>query len=220
MTPLERALVVYAETKGYTIEAMYTNDIWNDKVYAGRFDFDRCKYRIKQLDPKDFTKINAFLDLVNDMDEYRPKGFAPEYHGFVLDMKFKVGDKVKFKPQFKKGNDVYEVCGFDYYQHANNQCSGISYQLSDFKGDFGYWTREDALELYTPKKSEPIPATEGELAEVFDYDILYVRLKKPTYNGNPCNAVPIIISKKAVNQYIKDYFVLNLDTKCWEDWDK
>lgn len=218
MTPLERALVVYAEARGYIIEGSIVNNEWRDKVYAGRFDFNKGTYRIKQVEPKDFTKVNAYLDLVNELDKYRPKRAAPEHHEFVLDMKFKYGDKVKIKPSFKEPDIVYEIYGFQYYEHANKQCSGISYQLLSPNGNFGHWTREDALELYKP---EPIPATEGELAEVFDYDILYVRLKKPLDNdGNPCNAVPIIISKKSVNLYIKDYFVLNLDTKCWEDWNK
>lgn len=146
-------------------------------------------------------------------------------HEFILTMKFKVGDKVKLKPSFKD-DKIYEIYGFEYYVHANNQCSGITYQLLNPNGEFGHWTREDALDLYNPTESNveiKLPATEDELKMI---SLMGKALKlKNTSPKSPeySTGERLVFSRLAWHSYdniIQSFYVFDPDTKCWEDWSK
>lgn len=86
MTPIERALVVYAEAKGYEVEYLHRDDIqWNcnDKGY---FNFNYSRYRI--MDKRDERKVYDELS-----DFFKPL-YAPEQPSKLLsDL-----ERVKYKP--------------------------------------------------------------------------------------------------------------------------
>jgi len=63
MTALERALVVYAEAKGYEIEVHIEDTLWNVKGTPGFFNFATCDYRIKNREDyrKTYDELSDFF---------------------------------------------------------------------------------------------------------------------------------------------------------------
>ena len=164
MTAIERALVVYAEAKGYEIEVETNPNIWYNKENCGLFNFSR-KYRIKNK--KDYRKVYDELS-----DFFKPL-YSPEQTSELLsDM-----ERVKYKP-------------------------------AGFSCETKMYTREEIEELYKP---EPIPATEEELEEIKAEKNSCFWVKDKT------SGITWKFSQMSVD-VLESFYILNLSTKCWEDW--
>ena len=127
-------------------------------------------------------------------------------HEFIIKMKFKFGDKVKAKPQFKE-DSIYEITGFEYCTLIKNQFSVIRYCVMDSKSE-EHWMKEDVLELHKPQQVS-IPATEEEISYIESVPKLIVKSKWSN---------EIYVLPKEHEQYKKVCLIYNPDTKCWEDW--
>lgn len=244
MTALERALVVFAHAKGYEIEYLHKDNIqWNIKDTAG-FNFEHFKYRI--MNKKDYRKVYDELSdffkplyspeqpskLLSDMErvKYKPAGFSCKTKMYTreeieemnkpkeeeFDVKAYVKSLVEtpeYLERCKEVNPIIEI--LEAYKNGENNFE-IQSKTSTDEGwkpleDKPSWNFGYVNYRISPKQPEAIPATEEELEEI--------KAEK-----NSCFWVKDKISgitwkfSQMGADILESFYILNLSTKCWEDW--
>ena len=253
MTALERALVVYAEAKGYEIEVHIEDTLWNVKGTPGFFNFATCDYRAKSTKGKPeiwklprqlFDAIQiVFIDgspdpdrlapnhertwNIEDLKKYKPAGFSCKTKMYTRE-EIEEMNKPKRSPFETDSPEVKrryaKVTPFILLMEAWAEGEEIEFRAKPRKYDevepWGKYPSPNKMPEWNfslvdyrkaPKQPEPIPATEEELEEI--------KAEKNScfWVKDKISGITWKFSQMGVD-ILEGFYILNLSTKCWEDW--
>ena len=239
MTALERALVVYAEAKGYEVEVFDEgHQDWEPKLSKEYFNFN-FNYRIKTRG--DFHKASESLfqcftgkktipEMMENIKKYKPAGFSCKTKMYTreeieemnkpkeeeFDVKAYVKSLVEtpeYLERCKEVNPIIEI--LEAYKNGENNFE-IQSKTSTDEGwkpleDKPSWNFGYVNYRISPKQPEAIPATEEELEEVKSEPkpCFWIKDKK--------TGITWKLTEMGIG-VMQDFYIFDKQTKTWQDW--
>ena len=241
MTALERALVVYAEAKGYEIEVEYRAGFWKNKQYEGKFDFGQCEYKIKQSRGFELGPVTVLRQLTDEITKITNPGFEsrksdyPKPAGFSCKTKMYTREEIEEmnKPKEKEFDVkayVKSLVETPEYLERCKEVNPIIEILEAYKrgetierkekySDYPWIKCEDMDILnpmdfvyrIAPKQPEAIQATEEELEEVKSEP-------KPCFwIKDKKTGITWKLTEMGIG-VMQDFYIFDKQTKTWQDW--
>ena len=237
MTALERALVVYAEAKGYSIELEYRLGFWKNKEEGYGFDFINFSYRIKNREDyrKTYDELSDFFKPlytpekkrtwnIEDLKKVPRQGFScktvtltreeieemnkPKEKEF--DVKAYVKSLVEMPEEKERYEEVQPIIEIlEAYKNGETIERKEKYSSYEWSELWkGHvWNFSDFDYRISPKQPEAIPATEEELKEI-DRGMICIKNKQTGQFGWVMKTDPIP----------EGMYIFNSVSKTCQDW--
>ena len=241
MTALERALVVYAEAKGYSIELEYRLGFWKNKEEGYGFDFINFSYRIKNREDyrKTYDELSDFFKPlytpekkrtwnIEDLKKYKSAGFSCKTKMYTreeieemnkpkekeFDVKAYVKSLVETPEYLERCKEVDPIVEIlDAYKRGETIERKEKY--SDYPWikceDMDILSPMDFVYRIAPKQPEAIQATEEELEEVKSEP-------KPCFwIKDKKTGITWKLTEMGIG-VMQDFYIFDKQTKTWQDW--
>jgi len=238
MTALERALVVYAEAKGYEVERQSRGQIekWELLEQPIGFNFAFNRYRLR--DPRNMHKVcnslyaeylpnipeKSISEMVENIKKFKPAGFScktkiltreeieemnkPKEEEF--DVKAYVKSLVETPEYLKREKEVDPIIEIlESYKNGETIEIWDQYQERWYKVEKPMWDFVENRYRVAPKQPEAIPATEEELNKAIRDSWGWIMKNKETGEIKVRKFAP-------VNK--EEWWKLNVENRTWIDW--